>query len=249
MSQRTLRTYYDSQADRFVLPTSAHCPLRTVQLPQRDVVRFEVVMLGYYDVNRTEYDTSGLPKTAYQKSIADVSSFLLALKTKDQYDEADDFTVAWSGFTGTDLANGRCWRDINLPVADVPAGVYFLIPQLLYASGAVWTLGCGNERLGVRTPIIAVVAVAGLAGDEASTPSGLPTSISGNFVIADGNVSVDITVTGITASPQVLITQKDTGVGTTLFQYSRPAADTLRISAGAVADASTWAGTYLVQVL
>lgn len=123
------------------------------------------------------------------------------LKTETLYAADGDYAQAWSGYatdaTWHSLANGRF--SLNTAPTITPAG-YVCEFQLMTVGSAAWTIhGAGVAEGKTRCLILRDVII----GSETSAPAGTVTT-SGTATIVAGNTSVVVTLTGMTATGNVI---------------------------------------------
>jgi hypothetical protein len=192
-----------------------------------------------------EPESDGSVPAAYRSSLADFTGTpVFAVKTKaDWQSRGLDFVASVSGFYAalTNLSAGRAAVAGILDSTTVSDGTdLFGQVQLQDSGGVKFAAPSSPLPCWIQQPIT--------TGDETGAP---PSSIlfHGVATIAEGlDASTPITLTGLTANAEVFLQQRNTGVGSTGFQYIATA-NTLTITADAVAPAGGWSVVYDVRSL
>lgn len=181
-------------------------------------------------------------------SLADyVGEPLIAIKTMDGWKSGDNsFAQSHSGYLAAhplhNLSAGRAVLPLMVD-PDVTPGDDYMLQALLRAADE--SAGLFIPQAGLPLSIERQV----ISNESATAPSSSVT-YHGNVVFSEGQSAAEIDIPGIrSATAEVLLTQKDTGAGQTLFAWSVPQDDKLKITAASEAPPETWVVSYAIRHL
>ena len=194
-----------------------------------------------------ELDSNGYVPSANKSSLADFTGTpIFAVKTKaDWQSRGLDFVASISGQYGplTSLANGRS-AIAGILASDTVSDGTDLFAQVQLQDAV------GNKFVAPSSPLPCWIQQPITTGDETGAPV-TPILFHGTCTFPAGSdTSAPITLAGLTANAEVFLQQKNTGIGSTGFQYTA-ATDTLTITADSAPYDPTkqWVVVYDVRSL
>ena len=198
--------YFSERDRRYYDPWNGGRTVPVIEVARLDLVRVRVAVTKTIATQGNGgIDADGKPVTAQQVDLSEWTNHVLAAKTDANFnlDAAGALDFAIPGFESADSA----WHaQAN--------GLFTVAPMVLalsIASGRYNTelvllkTGARRTLYPPRVPLEFEVLRDVYTGSESNAPSGVPGGQSGEWTIADADTTVDLTVTGATATTKLAV--------------------------------------------